>query len=172
LELYFTDFLNQLSITKELANDYEIGLVKQRSIMSGKIVFRIRDINSNPLGYIGYGEKDNFWFYPKGFKRTLYNAHRLMEYKTIFLVISPLDAIKIISFGYPSVAALLGRTINEEQYQTLLQLDKLEKIFLLHDEPDNLILRLSKIKYVKCSSLSNIYKLSKEEFIKNLKQPC
>ena len=171
MELFYTDFLNQLSITKELATDYEIGLVKQRSIMSGKIVFRIRDINSNPLGYIGYGEKDNSWFYPKGFKRTLYNAHRLIEYKTIFLVINPLDAIKIISFGYPSVAALLGRTINEEQYQTLLQLDKLEKIFLLHDEPDNLILRLSKIKYVKCCSLSNIYKLSKEEFIKNLKQP-
>lgn len=172
LELHYTDFLKQLSIPKELATEYEIGLVKQRSIMSGKIAFRIRDINSNPIGYIGYGEKDNSWFYPKGFKRTLYNAHRLIESKTIFLVISPLEAVKIISFGYPSVAALLGKSINEEQYQTLLQLDKLEKIFLLHDEPDNLILRLSKIKYVKSCSLSNICKLIKEEFITNLKQPC
>ena len=54
LELHYTDFLKQLSIPKELATEYEIGLVKQRSIMSGKIAFRIRDINSNPIGYIGY----------------------------------------------------------------------------------------------------------------------
>jgi len=172
LELHYSDFLNQLSISKKLANEYEIGLVKQRSIMSGKIAFRIRDIHSNPIGYIGYNEKDNSWFYPKGFTRPLYNSHRNLESSVIFLVVNPFDSIKIISFGYPSVIALLGKSLNEEQYQTLLQLDKLEKIFLLHDEPDNLIIRLSKIKYVKCCSLSNICKLSKEEFIENLKQPC
>ena len=171
LELHYTDFLNQLSITKELATEYEIGLVKQRSIMSGRIAFRIRDINSNPIGYIGFNEKDNSWFYPKGFSRPLYNAHRIIQSSTIFLVISSFDALKIISFGFPSVVALLGRTLNEEQFQTLLQLEKLERIFLLHDEPDNLILRLSKIKYVKCCSLTNFFNLSKEEFLQNLKQP-
>lgn len=171
LELFYTDFLSQLSISKELATEYEIGLVKQRSVMSGKIAFRIRDINSNPIGYIGFNEKDNTWFYPKGFTRPLYNAHRNLESSTIFLVVNPFDAIKIISFGYLSVVALLGKSLNEEQYKTLLQLEKLDRIILLHNEPDNLILRLSKIKYVKCCSLSNICKLTKEEFLQNIKQP-
>lgn len=171
LELCYTDFLSQFSISKELATEYEIGLVKQRSVMSGKIAFRIRDINSNPIGYIGFNEKDNTWFYPKGFTRPLYNSHRIINESVIFIVISTFDALKIVSFGFPSVVALLGKTLNEEQYNTLLQLDKLERIFLLHNEPDNLILRLSKIKYVKCCSLSNICNLSKEEFLRNLKQP-
>lgn len=139
--------------------------------MSGKIAFRIRDINTKPIGYIGFNEKDKTWFYPKGFTRPLYNSHRIINSTAIFLVISPFDAIKLISYGFASVAALLGRTLNEEQYKTLLQLDKMERIFLLHDEPDNLILRLSKIKYVKYCSFKNIESLSKEEFLQNLKQP-
>jgi hypothetical protein len=171
LELHYTEFLRLNDISKELAKEYEVGLVKQRSIMSGKIAFRIRDAFSNPLGYVGYNEKDGSWFFPKGFKRPLYNAHRLINSPTIILVINPIDALKIISFGFPTVGALLGKSINDGQFETLKELENVEKIFLIHPEPENLVIRLSQIKYVRCSSVSNINDLSKEEFKNCFKCP-
>lgn len=168
LELHYTDLLKNNFISQELAKEYEVGFVKQRSIMSGKIAFRVRDINANPIGYIGLNIKDGSWFYPKDFKRPLYNAHRLINAKEIFLVINPLDALKIIGFGYSSVGALLGRTINDQQMQILEELKSVERIILIHPEPENLILRISKIKFIKLFPVSNLYALSKEEFINNL----
>jgi hypothetical protein len=171
LELHYTDFLNQYSISEELAKEYEIGLVKQRSIMSGKIAFRIRDVLGNPIGYIGFNTKDNSWFYPKGFIRPLYNAHRLTECSKIILTINPFESLKIISFGFSSVGALLGKTVNDGQYKTLEDLEKVEKVLLIHPEPENLVIRLSKIKYIKCSLISHINELSKEEIISFINSP-
>jgi len=48
LELHYTEFLRQHSIGEELAKEYEVGLVKQRSIMSGKIAFRIKTLSVIP----------------------------------------------------------------------------------------------------------------------------
>lgn len=171
LELHYNDYLNQYSISPELAKEYEVGLVKQQSIMSGKIAFRIRDFNGNPIGYIGLNIKDGSWFYPKGFKRPLYNVHRLTHSPTIFLVINPLDALKIISFGFSHVGALLGKTLNDEQFQTIKELENVEKLFLIHPEPENLINRLSHIKYVCCNATIKINELSKEEFLNNINSP-
>jgi hypothetical protein len=171
LELRYTDLLKNNLISQELAKEYEVGLVKQRSIMSGKIAFRVRDVNSNPIGYIGLNIKDGSWFYPKDFKRPLYNAHRLTNSKEIFLVINPLDALKIIDFGFTSVGALLGRTINDQQINALEELKNVERIILIHPEPENIILRISKIKFIKLFPVSNLNVLSKEEFIAYLNSP-
>jgi DNA primase len=171
LELHYTDLLKNNLISQEMAKEYEVGLVKQRSIMSGKIAFRVRDINANPIGYIGLNIKDSSWFYPKDFKRPLYNAHRLYNSKEIFLVINPLDALKIIDFGFSSVGALLGRTINDQQMQTLNELKNLCRIILIHPEPENSILRISKIKFIKLFPFSNLNDLSKEEFKSYLNSP-
>jgi hypothetical protein len=171
LELHYTDYLKQYSIGPELAKEYEIGLVKQRSIMSGKIAFRIRDIKGNPIGYIGFNTKDNSWFYPKGFIRPLYNAHRLTNCSKIILTINPFETLKIISFGFPYVSTLLGKTVNEGQYNTLEELDKVENVLLIHPEPENLVIRLSKIKYIRCSLISHINELSKEEITNIINSP-
>ena len=171
LELHYTDLLKNNLISQDLAKEFEVGLVKQRSIMSGKIAFRVRDIYANPIGYIGLNIKDGSWFYPKDFKRPLYNAHRLTNSKEIFLVINPLDALKIIGFGFLSVSALLGRTINDQQMQILKELKNVERIILIHPEPENLILRISKIKFIKLFPVSNLNTLSKEEFNSYLNSP-
>lgn len=83
----------------------------------------------------------------------------------IYLVINPFDALKIISFGFPHVGALLGVTLNDEQFQTLKELENIERIFLVHPEPENIVNRLSQIKYVHCNPYLKISELSKEEFI-------
>jgi DNA primase len=171
LELHYTDYLKRYNISPELAKEYEVGLVKQRSIMSGKIAFRIRDIKSNPIGYIGLNLKDGSWFFPKGFKRPLYNTHRLTHSQMIYLVINPFDALKIISFGFPHVGALLGKTLNDEQFQALKNFENTEKIFLIHPEPENIIIRLSQIKFVRFNSTLKINELSKEEFLKSVNSP-
>jgi len=165
LELHYTDYLKQYSIGPELAKEYEVGLVKQRSIMSGKIAFRIRDINSIPIGYVGFNTKDGSWFFPKGFKRSLYNIHRVKESKEVILVINAFDALKLIEFGYSSVVALLGKTINEEQIEQLNQINNIKNILIIHPEPENIIIRLSKIKFIKLYPISDISVFSKEEFI-------
>lgn len=171
LELHYTDYLKQYNISPELAKEYEVGLVKQRSIMSGKISFKIRDIKSNPVGYIGLNIKDGSWFFPKGFKRPLYNAHRITNSQMIYLVINPFDALKIISFGFPHVGALLGKTLNDEQFQTINVLKNIERIFLIHPEPENLVIRLSQIKFVHFNPNLKINELSREEFMICTKSP-
>lgn len=50
----------------------------------------------------------------KGFKRPLYNADHLIQSQMIYLVVNPLDALNIISFGFSNVGVLLGKTLNEE----------------------------------------------------------
>jgi DNA primase len=171
LELHYTDYLNQYSISPELAKEYEVGLVKQRSIMSGKIAFRIRDINCNPIGYVGYNIKDNSWFFPKGFKRPLYNIHRVKDSNEIIIVVNPFDALKIIGYGYLSVVALLGKTMNEEQVEQLSQVNNIEKIIVVHPEAENILLRLSKRRYVKIFPFSDLSVLSKEEILANINSP-
>lgn len=171
LELYYSDFLEQNNISPELAKEYEVGLVKQRSIMSGKIAFRIRDVNSNPIGYIGYNIKDGSWFFPKGFKRPLYNAHRLTDSPEIFLVINPLDVLKIVSYGFPFVGGLLGKSINDGQIQTLKELNNIRIIYLIHPESENIVVRLSQFKFVRCNSQIIFEELSKEKFINMIKNP-
>jgi hypothetical protein len=89
----------------------------------------------------------------------------------IYLVINPFDALKIVSFGFPHVGALLGKTLNDEQVQTLKELKNIEKIFLIHPEPENLVIRLSQIKYVRYSSTLKINELSKEELLNYLNSP-
>jgi len=171
LELHYNDYLKQYSISPELAQEYEVGLVKQRSIMSGKIAFKIRDVNANPIGYVGFNTKDGSWFFPKGFRRILYNIHRVKESKEVILVINAFGALKIIEYGYTSVVALLGKTINEEQIEQLSQMNSVERILIIHPEPENIIIRLSKIKFVKLFPISDLSVLSKEEFKFNLNSP-
>ncbi len=73
LELHYTDQLMTYSITEQIATEYEIGLVKQRSIMSGKIALKVYNQDTTVAVYIGYSSKDGSWLYPKDFKRPVWN---------------------------------------------------------------------------------------------------
>lgn len=144
LELHYCPYLEQHGIPEQLAKELEIGLVKQRSIMSGKIVFKTYDENRHHSGYVGYNPKDESWFFPKGYRRTLYNPKNY-EGEEVVLTVDTFSAIDLIKNGSQAVA-LIGKTMTDIQ-QT--QLAKFSRILVIHPEADNIVLRLSHQSFVK-----------------------
>lgn len=170
LELHYPEMFKNYGIGEELSKEYEVGLVKQKSIMSGKIAFRVRDGLGQPTGYVGYTEKDGSWFFPKGFKRPLYNGHRLMNSQSIVLVVSPFDALKVLSFGWTHVGALMGKSVTDEQFRQVVDLPHLKQVLLIHPDPENIVLRLSLDVFVKhITPMKEVRDMTKKEFLELIK---
>jgi hypothetical protein len=148
LELHYTDQLLSYSITKEIADLYNMGLVKQKSIMSGKIALKVFNNDKSLEGYIGYTVKDG-WYYPKGFKRPIWNLNRLFNEEFIFLTTNPFDALKLISLGYSHTACLLGNSMTDDQLLSLHTMTNLQSIHLLHTDPLNIVGRLAKHYFIR-----------------------
>lgn len=55
--------------------------------------------------------------------------------------------------------------------KALEELKNVEKIMLIHPEPENIILRISQIKFIKLFPIPNLNDISKEEFIDYLNSP-
>lgn len=143
LELSYCPFLKERGISEELAKQLEIGFVKQRSIMSGKLAFKTYDENGNHSGYVAYNYSKDEWFFPKGFKRTLYNP--LRSEGNVTLTISILETLDNIKNGIPSVS-LIGKTMTDIQAE---QLSQFTSVVLVHPEPDNIVARLARKTFVK-----------------------
>jgi|GEM_PF-1203872 len=167
LMLEWDDYIKERGITHEIAKEYEIGLVKQRSIISGRIAFKIYDHEGKHSGYIGYKPVDNSWFYPKGFKRPLYNAFRLKDTKSLVVTVDPFDGLRIASNGILQVASLLANSMTSEQEE---QLKKFKYILLLHYEPINIVNRLFQTSFIKAPVLSKPLKeMSDQELMNTIK---
>ena len=147
LELNYCPFLKERDIPEALAREMEFGFVKQRSIMAGKLAFKTYDENGKHSGYVGYDYSKDEWFFPKNFKRTLYNAHRITS-KNVVLTVSIFECIEYSQNGFPAVS-LIGKTMTDIQAQ---QLSRFEKISVVHSEPDNIVIRLARSSYVKALS--------------------
>ena len=146
LELHHCKFLEEKGISEELAKQLEIGLVKQHSIMAGKIAFKTYDESGQHSGYVGYNFQKDEWFFPKGFKRTLYNPHRLTEGE-VTLTVDIFSCLSLIKDGTPCVA-LIGKTMTDIQAE---QLSGFTRVSLVHPEPDNIVARLARSTFVKIS---------------------
>jgi hypothetical protein len=171
LELHYTDQLLSYGINEDIAKTYEIGLVKQKSIMAGKISLKVYNPDNSVAGYIGYNIKDG-WFFPKGFKRPVWNLNRLFNEDFIFLVANPFDALKIISMGYPHTACLLGNSMTDDQLKQLQSMPNLQSIHLLHKDPMNIVGRVAKHLFIRYDIPPvSIRELDHTEFQKFLTQP-
>ena len=150
--------VSKLGISKEAAECFDIGYCGQKSIMSGKVAFKIIDHNNEHRGYIGI--KEEKWFYPKGFKRdTLYNLYR-QEREAVILTVSVLDVIYIHGLGFPFVVGLMGKSATSSQLELLR---RFKRILLLHPEPDNIRNRLSEFVFVKAPLLEKpVIELTKD----------
>ena len=153
LTLEHHQYLIERGIKKEVAEQYEVGYVKQRSIMAGRIAFKIYDTNENNLGYIGYKIEDGTWFFPKGFKRPLYNAHRIKNDEFVIVTIDPFEALRIVSLGINEVVCLLANSMTTEQ-ETELKCFK--SILLLHKQPQNIVNRIRTASFVKAPIYSKL----------------
>ncbi len=145
LELHYCKFLED-KISEEMAKEFEIGLVKQHSIIAGKIAFKTYDENGQHSGYVAYNPKEDSWFFPKGFKRTLYNPGSFSD--EITLTVDIFSCLSQIKAGTPCVA-LIGKTMTEIQAE---QLSRFTRVVLVHPEPDNIVVRLARSTFVKCSA--------------------
>jgi len=144
LELHYCSFLKDKGISEELAKALEIGLVKQHSIIAGRIAFKTYDEIGNHSGYVAYNFQKDEWFFPKGFKRTLYNPHRFSNCE-ITLVVDIFSCISLLNDNIPCVC-LLGKTMTDIQLE---QLSQFTRVNLVHPEPDNIVVRLARLTCVK-----------------------
>lgn len=152
--------LEPYGITEEVAKNYEVGFVRQKSIFAGKIAFKVYDENEKHTGYVAYDHKTNTWLFPKGFKRTIYNIQRVKEPFAI-VVSSTFDVFHILMLGYTNAVALMAKSMTEEQEK---QLKVFTHILLLHPEPDNIVSRLSKYLFIQAPKLDKIIsELTKED---------
>jgi hypothetical protein len=160
LTLQWDEYLATRGISPEVAEKYEIGYVKQRSIMSGRIALKVYNHSGDPIGYIGYKAEDDNWFFPKGFKRPLYNAFRLKDTKALVVTTDPLDALKFVSQGFSQVVSLLGHSMTVEQEE---ELKRFKYILLLHPEPANIVSRLCPFNFVRAPFFSRSLKEMTDE---------
>jgi hypothetical protein len=153
-----------MKLTKEICSQYEIGMVKQRSIMSGKLAFRLYDEAKKPLGYIGKEVKKDGWFYPKGFSRYfLYNGHRVPGDYCI-AVSDALACVRLCQLGFPYTVATLGASPTDKQVE---EFARYRRILLIHPAPGNTLLRIAGKSFVKAYPL-NITADTKADQIKSL----
>jgi hypothetical protein len=150
LELIYVKELAKFGISEEIANEYEIGLVKQRSIMNGRIAFRTYDESRKPIGYVGWHPKKQNWLFPKGFVRPLFNIERVESYENVVVSVDLFDTMRIIGLGFSNTVCLIAKSMTEKQ-EELLQ--GFESILLLHPEPENIASRLAKHSYIKAPEL-------------------
>jgi hypothetical protein len=145
LKLNCCDYLEAYGILQTTCAMYGVGLVKQKSIISGKIGFKCFDDDGKVIGYAAFNPKEvdikKKWFFPQNFKRTLWNFHRASDFEKALVVCNPFDALVLIQKGFANTFALLGKSMTESQENAL---KKFKTILLLHPEPENLVLRLSK----------------------------
>ena len=146
LELVYTQVLEQYGISEEIAKEYEAGLVKQKSIMRGRISFKVYDEDGKVEGYIGWHPEKKAWLFPKNFVRPVYNVRNIREDSDIIVTCSPFDCLRLIRMGYSGVCSLIAKSMTDKQEEVL---SKYQKILLLHTEPDNIVGRLSKSSFVK-----------------------
>ena len=155
LELHHCKQLEDWGFSKEFCEKYGVGLVKQRSVMAGKIAFKVGD-----QGYIGKEVKKDGWFYPKGFHRDMLYNPTGSHGDCIILVVSALECLHFINLGFPYTVASLGIGLTNAQEDLL---KKFKRILVFHPEPQNTILRISKYCFCKAIAIDNSVELCEEE---------
>lgn len=144
LELHYCPFLKEKGYSEDFCQAMEIGLVKERSIISGRIAFKCYDETGEHSGYVAYHPQKDEWFFPKGFKRTLYNPSKFTDGEVsvtsdIFTCLNLLKEDK-------RAVSLIGKSMTETQES---QLSQFTRVVLVHPEPDNVAVRLMRKTFVR-----------------------
>jgi hypothetical protein len=143
LKLEYCKYLKDLGINEEVCKKYEVGLVTSKTIVSGRVCFKIYDETGEHLGYIGYHPIKDNWYIPQNLKRPLWNYH---PSKYAIVTTNPFAALKLISMGLEQSMSIFGANLTEYQENLLLDINT---ILLVHAEPQNIINRLIHKCYIK-----------------------
>lgn len=162
-QLHYDKFLVNKGISEELAREFEVGYVKSRGIMAGKVAIKIRDDKGEKVAYIGRNinpENGNKYFFFKGYKNDhLYNLWRVKSPQVI-LTVSPFDVIHIHQLGLTDVVGLISHNMTEAQENLL---GRFLRIFILHPSPNNIVQRLSRFAFVKAPEIDNVQSLTRAD---------
>lgn len=138
LELVYHPFLENMMIPEELCKSLGVGFCKQKSIMNGRICFKVGE------HYIGFHPEKKNWYFPKNFKvDTLWNIDNCYSDR-IVITVDPLSALLLISAGLINTASIMRESMTEAQKEILA---KYKYILFLKDNPA--ISELAKHSFVK-----------------------
>lgn len=149
-ELHYDKWLEDQNINEEEAKFWEIGLVKSRGIMAGKVALKIRSSNGEKVGYIGRNIKadsKNEWFFFKDWKQEhLYNLHRIKDDDFVIVLSNPFDVIGFYKAGHPNVVGLMSQNMTDSQREFL---KRFNQILVINPAAHAIARRLCDTSYVK-----------------------
>jgi DNA primase len=118
-------YLKARGITTETARTFGVGYFPGKGSMSGRVVIPIQDERGELVAYAGRSIDDSEPKYklPAAFHKSaeLYNLHRVGESDRIIAVEGFFDCMKVHQAGFPSVVALMGCTMSQQQHMLLLR---------------------------------------------------
>jgi DNA primase len=154
----YHEYLEHRGISQETASHFGVGFFPGKGSMVGRVVIPIRNEQGELVAYAGRslnGDEPKYKL-PAGFHKAhvLYNLNAVgAQAECIVVCEGFFDCYKIHQAGFPNVAALMGRTLSEEQAKLLARFPKIV-LMLDGDAPgreseDSLTLALSKTHYVR-----------------------
>jgi DNA primase len=138
------NYLQERGLDDDTINYFECGYTKhwkcfrnKKTFYEERITWPGHDKDGNIIGFIGrtpVGDEPKYR-YTIGYKKAdnLFNFHRAKSYAKdgIILVEGSFDAMKIHSFGYPNVCAILGAKLSANQTKILFNMTN--KVYLMFD---------------------------------------
>jgi DNA primase len=109
----------------------------KKEIHEERVTWPGHDKDGNIIGFIGRTpvNDDPKYRYTIGYKKAdnLFNLHRAKKYANdgLILVEGSFDAMRVHSFGYPNVCAILGAKISNNQAKLLFHMT--DKVYLMFD---------------------------------------
>lgn len=120
-------YLTARGITAETAQHFGIGFFSGRGSMSGRVVIPIHNWHGEIVAYAGRSIDNSEPRYklPNSFHkcRELFNLHRVRALGSDLVIVVEgfFGTAKVHQAGYPSVVALMGSALSQEQEETLAE---------------------------------------------------
>lgn len=151
LKLDYCEFLAEAGIDEEIAKQYEVGQAKGKSVMSGRVCFKLYDEYQKHRGYIGLDHtntKKVKWYVPNGTKTSnmLYNYNRRNGNEYCILTDNALSTLYLCTLGFPYTVGLLTASLTAEQLN-LMKVFK--RVMIICPNAQTLVKDLSKVCFVK-----------------------
>lgn len=151
LTLEYHPYLEDIA-PADLCQSLGVGYVQQKSIMAKRICFKLGQ------HYVGYSPEKKDWHTPEGFKYdTLWNIDNC-DQETVIITVNPFDSLFLIAQGIPNTASLMRQNMTEAQGKIL---ERFKRVLLLHEDPRNIVERLSPHVFIK--AIPEIHRPTKEQ---------
>jgi DNA primase len=128
------EYLKRRGIKPETAKAFGVGFYGGKSTVIKdpyRIVIPIHNRLAELVAYVGRSidpEANDKYHFPSGFHKTLelFNLHRVGEQADMVAIVEGFfGTMKVSQAGFPSVVALMGRTLSEAQEHLLARFDRI-----------------------------------------------